>query len=227
MTGTSRQAYWVCVVKGHFRRCAPNGGTNSTPDVIARTITTLWGKVLRSMATFISWDGSIWRVANIRYHSTPSLTLAMWSVIMIISLCFYKTTIHSTQRPLISGLFQLSILWHRPTPFTVRFGRVNMLFVFLLGGIIVSVAITIYNYVRKQMTKEDRNVSAARPYLVVNIKVVVSQTWQYHNSVFFRFSHALFQDLRYFLPTLIREVEALFRKQPLPANPSPDPVGQA
>ncbi|OQR69229.1 glutamate receptor, partial [Tropilaelaps mercedesae] len=79
----------------------------------------------------------------------------------------------------------------RPTPFTVRFGRVNMLFVFLLGGIILSVAITIYNYVRKQMTIEDRN------------------------------------DFRYFLPTLMREVRTLFRKQATPANPSPELIGQA
>lgn len=41
-----------------------------------------------------------------------------------------------------------------------------MLFVFLLGGIILSVAITIYNYVRKQMTIEDKNVSTLQVFTI-------------------------------------------------------------
>lgn len=42
-----------------------------------------------------------------------------------------------------------------------------MLFVFLLGGIILSVAITIYNYVRKQMTIEDKNVSTLQVFTAI------------------------------------------------------------
>ena len=64
----------------------------------------------------------------------------------------------------------------RPTPFTVRFGRLNMLFVFLLGGLILSVAITIYNYVRKQMSKEDKGVSEWLPGIKnVSISLWMSQ----------------------------------------------------
>lgn len=42
---------------------------------------------------------------------------------------------------------------YRPTPFTVRFGRLNLVFIFLLLGLIITMVITLVNFARKHSKK--------------------------------------------------------------------------